>query len=142
MEDVQNKLQDIRNPMAAMMVLQRELDLETDSDVTERVFTQGKHEVASLPPVVDAEFLDLTCVCASPGGLNLNTRIGLSQLYSSSLSVSLVCQAVAHVAMTRTLLCRDLLILQKLYLRCGDNVLSRHNTNKQKTHPKTPQVLE
>uniref|UniRef100_A0A3P8X3L6 Nucleoporin 160 n=1 Tax=Cynoglossus semilaevis TaxID=244447 RepID=A0A3P8X3L6_CYNSE len=95
MEDVQNKLQDIRNPMAAMMVLQRELDLETDSDVTERVFTQG---------------------------LNLNTRIGLSQLYSSSLSVSLVCQAVAHVAMTRTLLCRDLLILQKLYLRCGDNV--------------------
>ncbi|XP_008309467.1 nuclear pore complex protein Nup160 [Cynoglossus semilaevis] len=96
MEDVQNKLQDIRNPMAAMMVLQRELDLETDSDVTERVFTQG--------------------------GLNLNTRIGLSQLYSSSLSVSLVCQAVAHVAMTRTLLCRDLLILQKLYLRCGDNV--------------------
>lgn len=32
-EDIQNKLQDIRNPMAAMMVLLRELDLETDSEV-------------------------------------------------------------------------------------------------------------
>ena len=31
--DIQNKLQDIRNPMAAMMVLLRELDLETDSDL-------------------------------------------------------------------------------------------------------------
>ncbi|XP_031695456.1 nuclear pore complex protein Nup160-like isoform X1 [Anarrhichthys ocellatus] len=31
-EEIQNKLQDIRNPMAAMMVLLRELDLETDSD--------------------------------------------------------------------------------------------------------------
>lgn len=32
-EDIQNKLQDIRNPTAAMMVLLREMDLETDSDV-------------------------------------------------------------------------------------------------------------
>lgn len=32
-EDIQNKLQDIRNPIAAMMVLLRELDLETDTDV-------------------------------------------------------------------------------------------------------------
>lgn len=32
-EDIQNKLQDIRNPMAAMMVLLREMDLETDSEV-------------------------------------------------------------------------------------------------------------
>lgn len=32
-EDIQNKLQDVRNPMAAMMVLLREMDLETDSEV-------------------------------------------------------------------------------------------------------------
>lgn len=32
-EDIQNKLQDVRNPMAAIMVLLRELDLETDSEV-------------------------------------------------------------------------------------------------------------
>lgn len=32
MEEIQNKLQDIRNPMAAMMVLLREMDLETDSE--------------------------------------------------------------------------------------------------------------
>lgn len=32
-EDIQNKLQDIRNPVAAMMVLLREMDLETDSEL-------------------------------------------------------------------------------------------------------------
>lgn len=32
-EEIQNKLQDIRNPMAAMMVLLREMDLETDSEL-------------------------------------------------------------------------------------------------------------
>lgn len=32
MEEIQNKLQDIRHPMAAMMVLLREMDLETDSE--------------------------------------------------------------------------------------------------------------
>lgn len=32
-EDIQNKLQDVRNPTAAMMVLLREMDLETDSEV-------------------------------------------------------------------------------------------------------------
>lgn len=32
-EEIQNKLQDIRNPMAAMMVLMREMDLETDSEI-------------------------------------------------------------------------------------------------------------
>uniref|UniRef100_A0A671XRX9 Nucleoporin 160 n=1 Tax=Sparus aurata TaxID=8175 RepID=A0A671XRX9_SPAAU len=84
-EDIQNKLQDIRNPMAAMMVLLRELDLETDSE-------------------------------------SLNMRISLSQLYGSSSAVSVVCQAVCHMTMTRALFCRDLLILQKLYLRFGDNV--------------------
>uniref|UniRef100_A0AAQ5XDD7 Nucleoporin 160 n=1 Tax=Amphiprion ocellaris TaxID=80972 RepID=A0AAQ5XDD7_AMPOC len=86
--DIQNKLQDIRNPTAAMMVLLREMDLETDSEL----------------------------------GQGLNTRISLSQLYGSSSAVSLVCQAICHVAMTRALFCRDLLILQKLYLRFGDNV--------------------
>lgn len=40
-EDIQNKLQDIRNPMAAMMVLLRELDLETDSEVGEGPITPG-----------------------------------------------------------------------------------------------------
>lgn len=32
-EEIQNKLQDIRNPMAAMIVLLREMDLETDSEL-------------------------------------------------------------------------------------------------------------
>lgn len=49
-------------------------------------------------------------------------RISLSQLYSSSSAMSVICQAVCHMAMTRTLFCRDLLILQKLYLHFGDNV--------------------
>lgn len=94
--DVQNKLQDIRNPMAAMTVLLREMDLETDS------------EVAADGPMAP--------------GQSLNVRISLSQLYGSSTAVSVVCQAVCHTAMTRALFCRDLLILQKLYLRFGDNV--------------------
>ncbi|XP_039860058.1 nuclear pore complex protein Nup160 [Simochromis diagramma] len=94
--DVQNKLQDVRNPMAAMMVLLREMDLETDSEVG------GDGLVAP--------------------GQSLNLRIGLSQLYSGSTAVSVVSQAVCHMAMTRALFCRDLLILQKLYLRFGDNV--------------------
>lgn len=33
-EEIQNKLQDIRNPMAAMMILMREMDLETDSEIS------------------------------------------------------------------------------------------------------------
>uniref|UniRef100_A0A7N8Y798 Nucleoporin 160 n=1 Tax=Mastacembelus armatus TaxID=205130 RepID=A0A7N8Y798_9TELE len=89
-EDIQNKLQDVRNPMAAMVALLREMDLETDSE--------------------------------TPHGQSLNMRISLSQLYGSSSAVSVVCQAVCHMAMTRALFCRDLLILQKLYLRFGDNV--------------------
>ncbi|XP_078112382.1 nuclear pore complex protein Nup160 isoform X3 [Sander vitreus] len=95
-EDIQNKLQDIRNPLAAMMVLLREMDLETDSEV-------GGD--GHLTP-----------------GASVNTRISLSQLYGSSSAVSVVCQAVCHMTMTRALFCRDLLILQKLYLRFGDNV--------------------
>uniref|UniRef100_A0A672YNC0 Nucleoporin 160 n=1 Tax=Sphaeramia orbicularis TaxID=375764 RepID=A0A672YNC0_9TELE len=86
--DIQNMLQDLRNPMGAMIALLREMDLETDSEV----------------------------------GQSLNMRISLSQLYGSSTAVSMVCQAVSNMAMTRALFCRDLLILQKLYLRFGDNV--------------------
>ena len=61
------------------------------------------------------------CVCA---GQSLPVRLGLSQLYGSSAAVMVACQAVCQVAMTRALFCRDLLILQKLYLRLGDNVSS------------------
>ncbi|KAM4618869.1 nuclear pore complex protein Nup160 isoform 2-T2 [Polymixia lowei] len=95
-EDIQNKLQDIRNPTAAMIILLREMDLEVDSEVG------GE----GLPKP----------------GQSLNVRISLSQLYGSSVAVMVVCQAVCHMAMTRALFCRDLLILQKLYLRLGDNV--------------------
>lgn len=55
-------------------------------------------------------------------------RISLSQLYGSSSAVSIVCQAVTHMAMTRALFCRDLLLLQKLYLRLGDNVRTLGDT--------------
>lgn len=97
MEDIQNKLQDVRNPAAAMTVLLRELDLETDSE-------------------------SLISVSQDTQGQPLGVRISLSQLYGSSSAVSIVCQAVCHMTMTRVLFCRDLLILQKLYLRLGDNV--------------------
>ncbi|KAK1875969.1 Nuclear pore complex protein Nup160 [Dissostichus eleginoides] len=97
MEDIQNKLQDIRNPAAAMTVLLRELDLETDSE-------------------------SLISVSQETQGQPLGVRISLSQLYGSSSAVSIVCQAVCHMTMTRALFCRDMLILQKLYLRLGDNV--------------------
>uniref|UniRef100_A0A665UIY1 Nucleoporin 160 n=1 Tax=Echeneis naucrates TaxID=173247 RepID=A0A665UIY1_ECHNA len=94
-ENIQNKLQDVRNPVGAMMVLLRELDLETDPEVPEGALVPGR---------------------------SLNLRISLSQLLGSSSAVSVVCQAVSHMTMTRALFCRDLLILQKLYLRFGDNV--------------------
>lgn len=61
------------------------------------------------------------CVCFA-AGRSLSVRLSLSQLYSSSVAVNVVCQAVCHMAMTRALICRDLLILQHLYLRLGDNV--------------------
>ncbi|KAL4622892.1 nuclear pore complex protein Nup160 [Arapaima gigas] len=93
-EDIQNKLQDIRNPINAMAVLLREMDLETDSE------------------------LDGTIAAGHP----LNVRMSLSQLYGSNISVSVVCQAACQIAMTRAVLCRDLLILEQLYLRLGDNV--------------------
>lgn len=77
----------------------------------------------ALPPAAR----DSACF---PAGLK--TRISLSQLYGSSSAVSLICQAVCHMSMTRALFCRDLLILQKLYLRFGDNVRQRHNPSPQK----------
>uniref|UniRef100_A0A4W5LG59 Nucleoporin 160 n=1 Tax=Hucho hucho TaxID=62062 RepID=A0A4W5LG59_9TELE len=94
-EDIQNKLQDIRNPVSAMAVLIRELDLETDS------------EPGGEGPLTSA---------------GLSVRISLSQLYGSSVAVAVICQAVCQMAMTRALFCRDLLILQQFYLRLGDNV--------------------
>uniref|UniRef100_A0A673IUA0 Nuclear pore complex protein Nup160-like n=1 Tax=Sinocyclocheilus rhinocerous TaxID=307959 RepID=A0A673IUA0_9TELE len=92
-QDITNKLQDINNPIVAINMLLRELDLETDAE------TDSRHT-----------------------GQSLRVRISLSQLYGSSVAASLICQAVCQIAMTRTLICRDLLILQQLYLRIGDNV--------------------
>ncbi|XP_061780964.2 nuclear pore complex protein Nup160 [Nerophis lumbriciformis] len=97
MEDIQNKLQDIRNPMAAMLLLLRELDLETDLDFEESPLLPGQ---------------------------TVSVRLSLSQLYASTTAVSLVCQALSHMTMTRALLCRDLLLLLKLCLRLGDHVLA------------------
>lgn len=120
-EEIQNKLQDIRNPMAAMMVLLRELDLETDSECgADRAVTPGicgRSVCCSL----------WRCPAHERFHAGLNTRIHLSRLYGSSSAVSLICQAVCHMSMTRVLLCRDLLILQKLYLRFGDNVGPQHH---------------
>uniref|UniRef100_A0A8C1TC12 Nucleoporin 160 n=1 Tax=Cyprinus carpio TaxID=7962 RepID=A0A8C1TC12_CYPCA len=92
-QDIANKLQDINNPIVAINMLLRELDLETDAE------TDSRHS-----------------------GQPLRVRISLSQLYGSSVAASLIGQAVCQTAMTRTLLCRDLLILQQLYLRIGNNV--------------------
>lgn len=142
-EDVQNRLQDIRNPIAAMMVLLRELDLETESDfggegpaLTGRkrglpVWNSPQNQtlIALLSIVCPHPCLKVSLqACNCPdlclAGQSLSYRISLSQLYSSMSAVSVVCQSVCHMATTRAVLCRDLLILQKLYLRCGDNVRS------------------
>uniref|UniRef100_A0A8C2EYK3 Nucleoporin 160 n=1 Tax=Cyprinus carpio TaxID=7962 RepID=A0A8C2EYK3_CYPCA len=99
-QDIANKLQDINNPIVAINMLLRELDLETDAE------TDSRHSgLDSCQP--------------------LRVRISLSQLYGSSVAASLIGQAVCQTAMTRTLLCRDLLILQQLYLRIGNNILHR-----------------
>lgn len=126
--DVQNKLQDVRNPMAAMMVLLREMDLETDSEVGgDGLVAPGN----TLSVNESATPLSVASVCPARclAGQSLNLRIGLSQLYSGSTAVSVVSQAVCHMAMTRALFCRDLLILQKLYLRFGDNVRVHTHTH-------------
>uniref|UniRef100_A0A4W4DVH5 Nucleoporin 160 n=1 Tax=Electrophorus electricus TaxID=8005 RepID=A0A4W4DVH5_ELEEL len=96
-EDINNQLQEVRNPLAAMTALLRELDLETDMEMSPE---------RTVPPT----------------GQSLSVRMSLSQLYGSSVSVSVVCQALCQTAMSRALLCRDILILQHLYLRLGDNV--------------------
>ncbi|MBN3303741.1 NU160 protein, partial [Amia calva] len=93
-EDIQNKLQDIRNPVNAMAILLREMDYETEAEM--------EGNLAAAQP--------------------LGVRVNLSQLYGSSPAVAVVCQAVCQSAMTRVLFCRDLLILQQLYLRLGDHV--------------------
>ncbi|XP_077425205.1 nuclear pore complex protein Nup160 [Vanacampus margaritifer] len=97
MEDIQKRLQDLRNPTAAILVVLRELDLETDLD-----FGGGP----LLP------------------GASMSVRVSASQLYSSASAVSLVCQALNHVSTTRTFLCRDVLLLLKLCLRLGQHVLA------------------
>lgn len=75
-EEIQNKLQDIRNPMAAMMVLLREMDLETDSEFGEGAATPGRkllvegcplrscRPVRSLVEVPPAH--SCVCVCVFP----------------------------------------------------------------------------
>ncbi|KAA0724099.1 Nuclear pore complex protein [Triplophysa tibetana] len=93
-QDVANKLLDVRNPIGAMNLLLRELDLETDAETDSRPTT----------------------------GQSLRVRISLSQLYGSSVASSLICQGVCQTSMTRMLLCRDLLILQQLYLHLGDTI--------------------
>ncbi|XP_077374049.1 nuclear pore complex protein Nup160 [Festucalex cinctus] len=98
MEDIQKRLQDLRNPTAAILVLLRELDLETDLD-----FGGG----APLLP-----------------GASMSARVMASQLYSSAAAVSLVCRALSHVSATRTALCRDALLLLKLCLRLGQHALA------------------
>ncbi|TRZ00171.1 hypothetical protein DNTS_020923, partial [Danionella cerebrum] len=90
-EDIANRLQEVYNPIGAMKVLLRELDLEPDAEIDTR----------------------------NAGG-SLQKRIGVSQLYSSNVASNLICQALSQTSMSRTLLCRDLLILQTLYLRLGD----------------------
>eukprot|EP00063_Salmo_salar_P006264 XP_013981099.1 PREDICTED: nuclear pore complex protein Nup160-like isoform X2 [Salmo salar] len=114
-EDIHNKLQDVRNPLAAMAVLIREMDLETDSEPGEGSLTIGQ---------------------------SLSWRISLSQLYGSSVAVAVVCQAVCQMAMTRALFCRDLLILQQLYLRQGDNVFPGGGSQlQQDLIPRSSQLL-
>lgn len=145
-EEIQNKLQDIRNPVAAMMVLLREMDLETDSDFGgEGSVTPGRNlkvvfwrfvfETCTPRPVHPCVGVSCyECVCFHAG---LNTRINLSQLYGSSSAMSVICQAVCHMSMTRALFCRDLLILQKLYLRFGDNVRRQHNPSLKNEHQRS-----
>lgn len=72
-----------------------------------------------------------------PAGQTPGLRLSLSQLYGSSVAVTVVCQAVCQVAMTRVLLCRDLLILQQLYLRVGDNVSGHALTRITRLHTGT-----
>lgn len=96
MQDLHNKLQDVKNPTQAIGVLLREMDYQTDMEL-ERTFDP-----------------------AQP----LNVRINISQLFGSVAAAHVVCQAVVQIANTRFMICRDLLILQQLLLKLGDSVFS------------------
>ncbi|XP_051916119.1 nuclear pore complex protein Nup160 [Hippocampus zosterae] len=117
-EDIQNKLQDVSNPTAAMLVLLTELDLETDLDYGDGPLLPGE---------------------------SMSVRVSASRLYSSATAVSLVCQALSHVSATRTLLCRDALLLLKLFLRLGEHVLPGGGPQllqiQQEVIPRTSQLL-
>ncbi|XP_069479189.1 nuclear pore complex protein Nup160 [Ambystoma mexicanum] len=96
MQDIHNKLQDIKTPTQAIGALLREMDYQTDTE------------------------LEKTLDPAQP----LNVRINISQLFGSGTAAHIVCQAVFQIASTRFMICRDLLILQQLLLKLGDNVFS------------------
>ncbi|GLD70676.1 nuclear pore complex protein Nup160 isoform X2 [Lates japonicus] len=94
-EDIQNKLQDIRYPMAAMMVLLREMDLETDSEVagegpiapeSERDQYSQLAAGVSQPPV-GAVMLALTGLCSYCSCKA--TRFGTASLFAFALSMGL-----------------------------------------------------
>ncbi|XP_061631140.1 nuclear pore complex protein Nup160 isoform X2 [Phyllopteryx taeniolatus] len=108
MEDIECKLQDIRNLSAAVSVLLREVDLETDSE-----FGEG--------PILP--------------GASMSVRVSVCQLYSSATAVSLVCQALSHVSTTRMLLCRDMLLLLKICLRHEQPVRIRVRTHTRRVLP-------
>ncbi|KAG2462145.1 nuclear pore complex protein Nup160 [Polypterus senegalus] len=92
-EDIQNQLQDIRNPVSAMSLLLREMDYATDVEM------EGSHGE----------------------GQPLSVRMTLAQICGSFAAATVVCRAAHQSASTRFLLCRDLLILQQLLLRLGEN---------------------
>ncbi|KAJ1183130.1 hypothetical protein NDU88_008300 [Pleurodeles waltl] len=96
MQDLHNKLQDVKNPTQAIGVLLREMDYQTDVE------------------------LEKTFDPAQP----LNVRLNISQLFGSVAAAHVVCQAVVQIANTRFMICRDLLILQQLLLKLGDSVFS------------------
>ncbi|MEE6499176.1 hypothetical protein FKM82_003349 [Ascaphus truei] len=116
MEDIHNKLLDIRNPNQAIGFLLREMDYETSLD------------------------MDNTINPAQP----LNVRMNLSNLYGSATAASVLCQAVSRISTTRFLICRDLLILQHLLLRMGDLAfggVGQLLQSQQELIPRTSQML-
>ncbi|KAM8939771.1 nuclear pore complex protein Nup160 [Pelodytes ibericus] len=93
LDEIHNKLQDIRNPIQSINYLLHEMDYETAIDMDQ----------------------------TTDQGQPTNMRMNLSSLYGSTTATSLMCQAVEKVSTTRFLICRDLLILQYLMLKMGDN---------------------
>ncbi|KAG8431550.1 hypothetical protein GDO86_018318 [Hymenochirus boettgeri] len=116
MENIQNKLHAIRNPVQAIGFLLGEMDYETNMEIEKTV--------------------DLT----QP----LNVRMNLSALYGSVTASSVVCQAVCKISATRFLICRDLLILQHLLIRLGDMAfigVGQLLHTQQELIPRTAQML-